>query len=223
VFERDPDDAQRQPPRLPLKLSPDDLVERLVRSAQAGSKVAFDALVERYAGALFNFLNLRIGSAADAEEVAQETFLRAWQKIERYDSRWSFSTWLFTLGKRLAASRLRRSTLPTVALDAADQVTDAHEPSRLACDREESRNLWDLATRILNPDQRSVLWLRYAEDLPIDQVARILGRRATTVRVLLFRARAKLAQRMQRDDRMSDEPHERSSFSSLSKAIGEAG
>ena len=67
------------------------------------------------------------------------------------------------------------------------------EPSALVELREESDNVWLLAGRVLSVEQRSALWLRYAEDLSIEEVARILDKRRVTVRVLLFRAREALA------------------------------
>ena len=81
----------------------------LAREAQAGSRDAFGELVERHQGPLFHFLQVRTGSAADAEELTQESFLRAWKYLDRYDARYSFSTWLFTVARRLAIGRMRRT------------------------------------------------------------------------------------------------------------------
>src|SRR6187401_559021 len=82
-------------------------VEDLVRRARAGSSDAFQELVERYESPLFNFLLRRTACAEDAEELAQDAFVRAWRKFATYDDRWTFSTWLFTLARRLAATRGR--------------------------------------------------------------------------------------------------------------------
>src|SRR5260221_35626 len=92
--------------------------EDLVRRARTGSSAAFGELVARYESALFNFLLRRTSSAEDAEEIAQDAFVRAWQKIDSYDARWKFSTWLFTLARRLAATRMR-STAPSTQGDHA--------------------------------------------------------------------------------------------------------
>ena len=62
---------------------------------------------------------------------------------------------------------------------------------------EERSRVWELAERVLTEDQRSALWLRYAEDLSVQEIAEVLGRRATTVRVLMFRARQKLAEHLE--------------------------
>ena len=81
--------------------------EDLAREAQAGSVRAFEELVARFESPLFHFLCLRTRDAAEAEEVCQDAFLRAWQNLGRYDSRWRFST--------VAASSTRDFALSTPA------------------------------------------------------------------------------------------------------------
>jgi RNA polymerase sigma-70 factor (ECF subfamily) len=170
--------------------------EDLAAEAQAGSREAFSELVLRFQGPLFHFLSLRVTDAGEAEELVQEAFLRAWQKLHQYDSRWRFSTWLFTVAKSLAASRARVRKPVLVHDEVLTTLAAEGEPSALVELREESDNVWLLAGRILSVEQRSALWLRYAEDLSIEEVARILGKRRVTVRVLLFRAREALAGRL---------------------------
>ncbi len=170
--------------------------EDLVRRARGGSSAAFGELVARYESPLFNFLLRRTSSVEDAEEIAQDAFVRAWQKLDSYDARWSFSTWLFTLARRLASTR-RRSTSPSggpsVQGDEALAGVPVHaDPGVDLARTEERANLWSIADRVLETDQRSALWLRYAEDLTVAEIAEILGRSSVSVRVMLFRARAKL-------------------------------
>ena len=83
--------------------------EELACLAQAGSSESFARLVERFTDPLYNFLALRTPNPADAEELVQETFLRAWHRLDRYDREWRFSTWIFTIAKRLATSGWRRA------------------------------------------------------------------------------------------------------------------
>lgn len=172
--------------------------EELVDGAKAGSSAAFSELVRRYEGPLFNFLLQRSPGAGEAEDLCQETFLRAWQKIDLYRPEWRFSTWLFTLARRLAASRTRSAPPPAAGDEAIERAAAiAHDPSLPIVAREERENLWSLAARVLSAEQRSALWLRYAEDLPVDEIARILGRPRVTVRVILFRARATLGRHLE--------------------------
>jgi RNA polymerase sigma-70 factor (ECF subfamily) len=163
--------------------------QELVAKAQTGSVPAFAELISRFETRLFNFL-LRRSTAAGrsvigTEDLTQETFVRAWQSIHRYQPRYRFSTWLFTIGARLArdAQRTQRRwrTHDQRAGQAWHEQTDAAP-------------LWDLAEQVLTQDQHSALWLRYAEDLSIAETARVLGRTQIGTRVLLHRARTRLAE-----------------------------
>lgn len=172
--------------------------EELALAARGGSVAAFEALVERFQEPLFNFLRVRTGNEPDAEELTQEAFLRAWQHLDRYDPRWRFSTWLYTLGKRLAVGRFRAAgRRPRSGGDEPPETASSDpDPAEAAIRDEERSNLWSAASSVLRADQRSALWLRYAEGLSIQETARILGKREVTVRVLLFRARSHLAKHL---------------------------
>jgi len=174
-------------------------LEGLAREARRGSKAAFGRLAERLQEPLYNFLFLRTRNAADAEELAQEAFLRAWLRIATYDERWRFSTWLFAVARNLAVSHHRSAgARPAPAASLEDLGTGDVDPARDLARSELRRGLWDLAARVLSEEQRDALWLRYAEDLPPLEIARILGRRPSTIRVLLFRARGRLAEHLAR-------------------------
>ncbi len=168
----------------------------LVRRAREGSLPAYELLVARFEGRLFNFLLRRTGSRDDAADLTQEAFLRAWQRIDHYDARWQFSTWLFTIARRAAATEMRRRARVRGAggqgTGPGDDAADSDGPER-AAEREQGRLLWEMADRVLTPVQRTALWLRYAEDLSIPDIATVLGRTPLLVRVTLFRARRKLA------------------------------
>lgn len=166
----------------------------LVRRARDGALPAFAELVRRFEGRLYNFLLRRTRSAADAEEITQETLVRAWQRLAQYDERWRFSTWLFTIGGRLALSTQRRRRRESLVGDASRLGRpDRADPAGAAADRETCRRLWDLADRVLPDGQRTALWLRYAEDLTVGEIAGVMGRTRVSVRVMLHRARRALA------------------------------
>lgn len=179
-----------------------DDVELALRS-KSGSVEDFAELVRRYETPLFQFLRLRTGRREDAEELTQETFVRAWGKIERYDPKHAFATWVYTIARRLAVSHLRRrgrrlSEVPTSSDAPLDErAGNCLEPGVELGDLEERERLWNFALQVLNTEQSTALWLRYVEDLPAEEIGRVLGRRAGAVRALLFRARQLLAPRLE--------------------------
>jgi RNA polymerase sigma-70 factor (ECF subfamily) len=186
-------------------------VEDLVRRAQGGSSAAFGELVDRYESPLFNFLLRRAATPEDAEEIAQDAFVRAWRRIGLYDARWTFSTWLFTVARRLAATRTRSAAPRLQGSEALEDVRVHADPARELAREDDKMSLWSVADRVLDEDPRSALWLRYAEDLSIPEIAAILGRSSVSVRVMLFRARARLADHLAAD---------RSGISAAVRAVG---
>ncbi len=154
----------------------------LAVQAAAGDAVAFAALVESHAQRLHRWL-VAIGVAHhDAEDIVQEAFLRAHAAIARYDARWAFSTWLFTIAHRVrldhAARRREHAPLADVHAAPADPLP--------------AGGLWERARSELNSDEFRLLWLHYAEDQPPAAVARVLGINPIAARVRLHRARKRL-------------------------------
>jgi RNA polymerase sigma-70 factor (ECF subfamily) len=169
--------------------SPSD--EELARQSQAGSLAAFEQLVYRYEARVLAFAVRLCGNATDAREVTQDTFVKAFQNIEQFDSRRVFAAWLFTIARHLCIDRHRAA--PRFAGDSVPDLADDADPSELAARREEGRNLWRLARERLSDLQFQALWLHYAEDMETAQIARVLGKTRVHVKVLLFRARRILA------------------------------
>jgi RNA polymerase sigma-70 factor (ECF subfamily) len=155
-----------------------------------GCAECFDELVRRFQSPLLHFLIRRLGSRQDAEDVLQETFLAAYRNLDRYRSTWRFSTWVFTIASRLAASNLRRRKKITGPMGAS---VDGISPMKSAEDNELRGSLWDAARQCLEPDAFTALWLNYVEAMPADEIGRVLGRSANAVRILLHRARGRLA------------------------------
>ena len=163
------------------------------RQAQAGSLDAFSKLVARYQAGVFNYIFRRLNSRCDAEDLTQETFVRAWTSIGTYNPRWRISTWLYAIATRLTIdhARAQRSRQNAKLHDLA-QPAQA-DPAQPVLEREARSHLWDVAHRLLGEDERAALWLKYAENFSSDEIARTLGRSSIAVRVMLFRARKLLA------------------------------
>lgn len=188
-----PFNAARRPEAEPAALSP----ERLAAESQAGNLEAFESLVEQHQDRVFNFLFRMVGNSHDAEDLAQETFLRVYQGLGRYNPSLSFATWLFTIARRVGASHFRRAAR-SFHPEPADPA-DCNDPAEVLARKDEQRSLWRLA-RNLKPNQFQALWLRYAEGFSVAEVARIMRLTCVHVKVLLHRARAQLAKQLEPSD-----------------------
>ncbi len=148
--------------------------EELAREARAGSRRSFEELAARYRRRLFVYLRPRLGSDQDAEDMVQETFLKLYRNIGSYDPAFRFSTWLYTSATRLAISsyRKKKSAPRTVRLEDACPVAD---PKAWTPGTTKAAGLWDSA-RTLGGNQFRALWLRYGEDMDIEDIARAIGK-----------------------------------------------
>jgi RNA polymerase sigma-70 factor (ECF subfamily) len=164
--------------------------EELALQVAAGSRPCYEELVCRYTPRLFHFLRARIGSDQDTEDLIQETFLKTYRGIDRYDPQWRFSTWIYTVALRLAISFYRSRKKPGTAPEPVSREAD---PEDRMIQKQESRNVWSLARRLKRKQFQS-LWLRYAEDMSTQEIAEILSVSPVQVRVLLHRGRTNLAQ-----------------------------
>ncbi len=162
--------------------------EQLIASAKEGSISAFSELVERYQERLFRFLLTRCRSRADAEDATQDTFINAYRYIGSYNPRWRFSTWLFRIALRNAAKIGQQAE--AIENDAPNTTTDPLEACIVASERE---NLWLTARRMLSRDAYSAMWLRYAEDMSVKDVARTLENPMSWTKVTLMRSRRRLS------------------------------
>ena len=169
--------------------------EQLAIRALRGCRRSFNELVERFHVRLVRFLRTGTAYPQNAEDLAQETFLRAWQNIGRYNPRWRFSTWLYTIGYRLACNH--RADLPIESAGMSRQG-NAQPPDVIAENRENRRMLWSIAAE-LPQNQYKALWLKYAEDMTIKEIARVMGKSQVNVKLMLYRARTGLAKRLEPD------------------------
>ena len=169
--------------------------EALARQSQDGDLAAFEELVRRYENRIYSFAFQSCGRQADAREVTQDTFVRAFQAIAQFDPGRSFAAWLFTIARRKGIDSFR-ARIPS-GDEAAPEGLDADDPAEMLARREEAQDLWRRARAWLPDSQFQALWLRYVEDMDISDIARVLRKTQTHVKVLLFRARHKLADEME--------------------------
>ncbi len=173
----------------------DDATDALLaRRAAGGCVESFATLARRHQVPVVHYVQRLAGrGGVDADDVAQEAFLRAWRQIGDYDSRWAFSTWLFTIVRRtwLNAARATRRRRVREAAVAAVNACGAEPLEALMADERAGR-LWEAARAELKEREFTALWLRYVEDKTMAEIAAVLDRPTATVKVILFRARRRL-------------------------------
>lgn len=175
----------------PCALPTDD--QSLARLARAGDAAALEALVRRWQVPLVRFLQRRVGSHADAEDLFQETFVRVCQHLGQYDPGRSFKTWLFTIAWRLAANHLRNRRHP-LGDEALEAVHDPRtRPADSAEQHDEHEGLWAIARRELSPEHVQMLWLCYVEGFGPREIASVTNKSWIAVKTALHRARRALA------------------------------
>jgi RNA polymerase sigma-70 factor (ECF subfamily) len=164
-----------------------------VRAARSGDDEAFAALVRRHSGGLHRAVARIIADDTEAWDVVQMAFVKAWQRLDRYDERWSFTTWLYRIGTNLAIDLIRARSSRQKAHRAGTEhrlriVGESPPASQLADSREVDR-LLDQLVDSLTPQQRSAFVLREVQGMETAEVAQALGCSATTVRNHVFQAR----------------------------------
>ena len=160
---------------------------QLIDAAKAGSADAFADLARLYRERLLRFLLTRCASLADAEDVLQDTLINAYRYIHSYDSRWRFSTWLYRIAIR-NAGKLRGPEL----LEIGDLRDEENDPLAQCIADSERENLWVVAKRLLNDDVFTAMWLRYAEDMSVNDISKTLDRSVSWTKVNLMRGRRTL-------------------------------
>lgn len=170
-----------------------------VRRARKGDSNAFAALVRAAQRPVFGLCLRLLRNEAEASEVAQETFLRAYQHLDRYDETRPFDLWVLTIARNLCLDLLRRRTkLQTEDVDEHAQVLPSGDISveEHAIVRQERQSLED-AMATLSVDDREVLALYYVQKRTTKEIAQVMNVAPGTIMARLFRAREKLRTKMQ--------------------------
>lgn len=179
----------------------DPTVLEWVQAALKGDQDAFAEIVYAYQDAVYNLCYRMLGERGDAEDAAQEAFLRAYLNLNRYDTARSFKTWLLSIASNYCIDRLRRRRLSWLSLDdeptetSLSLASDDPEPEPLTLRREQSVAIQALL-HTLSPDYRAVVVLRYWYDYSYAEIADIMDTTESAVKSRLFRARQALADRL---------------------------
>jgi len=166
----------------------------LVAAARDGDRQAFAGLVERYERPVFSLAYRMLGDADDAEDAAQEAFLRAYRSLGAYDFHRPFSTWLLSITAHFCIDRLRRRR----GVQSLDDLPAWRQVAGNTIDPEHAAEEADQADRIqaglnaLPDDYRLVLVLRYWHDFGYAEIAALVGETESAVKSRLHRARRQL-------------------------------
>ena len=164
---------------------------RLIVRAQAGDTVAFRALVEAHQARAYTLALRILRSTEDAEEVAQDAFVRVWSALPGFRGESSFATWLYRIVARRSFDRAQVLRNRRAREQVEEQLPERAAPEGANRDALESAKLQHLIAR-LSAAQRSVVTLFYYEGRSVEQVAATLGMPENTVKTHLLRARAAL-------------------------------
>lgn len=178
--------------------------ELLVTNALRGDKAAFARLVGDYQTPVYNLAFRMLGNANDAEDAAQETFLRAYSRLKSFKGDQKFATWLLSIDAHYCIDRLRRRKHFTwLSLEnevlAESLSSDLPEPSEETL-RQESQQEVEQLIEHLSPANRLVVVLRYWHDQSIEEIAKTTGDSVAAIKVRLHRARQALARELAADD-----------------------
>lgn len=172
--------------------------QALVAQTRQGEVDAFGELVRRYQSSVFGVCYRLMGHRQEAEDMAQEAFLRAYQRLDRYDSQRPFGPWVRRVAANVCLNQLQRKRPPQVALeDETDEPVFPAEPGPEARreTRERDERLWE-AIGLLSPPQRAAIELRHFHAMTYEEIAHELRISLSEVKTHLFRARRALARRI---------------------------
>jgi RNA polymerase sigma-70 factor, ECF subfamily len=179
--------------------------QEVVVLARHGQEAAYRELVRRYERPVFSLVYRMVRDRELAEDLAQETFVKALNAIESYRPEFKFSSWIFKIANNAAIDQLRRRELDTLSLDGSPhaETPEAIEATALqigdrqetALEEVEARELGgeiEIAIARLRPEYRSCILLRHVEGRPYEEIAEILGLPLGTVKTYIHRARNEL-------------------------------
>ncbi len=167
-----------------------------------GDQKAYAVLVERYQNFVFTIVLRYIKSREDAEEVAQDIFIKAYRSLADFKGTAKFSTWLYTITTTTCITFLRKKKLDVQSLDnekvfaSANNIDGGINANQV---EQKSRiNMVNEAIKLLNPDDAQVIILFYKGEQTLEEIAQILGKEQNTVKVQLHRARGRLKEKMEK-------------------------
>lgn len=181
----------------------------LITRARKGDEAAFRVLLQKYERAVYNICYRMVRNREEAEDLAQESFVKVFSMLERYNPSYAFSNWLFKITSNLCIDAMRKRRIETFPMDAPIQSdkgdyerqyeSPTDDPERLAL-RSERMSKLEKAIDGLPPHYRIMILLRHQEDLSYEEIAATLDVPLGTVKARIHRAREMLKTRLEGED-----------------------
>lgn len=177
----------------------------LVARAREGSEDGFEELVRRYQRPIVAYVYRMIGDYDSALDGTQEVFIKVYNSLDRYNSEYKFSTWIYRIAHNVAIDHLRRASTHGASLHIDDADGDEFERPLVNCgqaspeiasERSERRETIEAAIQTLPHAYRELILLRHAHDMSYDEIAEVTGLPLGTVKNRIFRARACVRERL---------------------------
>ncbi len=167
-----------------------------LKRAQKGDDLAFARLVEVYQKPVYNLCYRMLGNAGDAEDAAQETFIRAYNALRRYDPERKFSTWLLSIASNYCIDQHRRRKLPTFSVDELDSPDIPEKSASLEAMlmQDEHQAKVSALLETLKPKDKALIVMRYWHEYSYEEMAESLSMSVSAVKSRLHRARKELAE-----------------------------
>ncbi|GAB3919298.1 RNA polymerase sigma factor [Mucilaginibacter boryungensis] len=180
------------------KLSDIELIDQTL----AGNQSAYADLVKRHQRFVFTLAMRFTKSREDAEEVAQDCFIKAYRSLASFGQQSKFSTWLYSIVYTTAMTHLRKKRVDTSSIDDENtylQLEDTHGGMDANLAENKSRSYYlNIAIGQLLPDDATIITLFYNGEQSLEEIGEALGMEANTVKVKLFRARQRLKEKLER-------------------------
>jgi RNA polymerase sigma-70 factor, ECF subfamily len=180
-------------------LGDNEIISRVLK----GEQNAYAELVNRYQAYVFTLVLRMIKAREDAEEVAQDVFIKAYRSLADFRGESKFSTWLYTIANTTSITFLRKKKLDVHSLDNEKvfEVADSKDSGfRANLVEQKSRvNMVNEAIAMLSPDDAEIITLFYKAEQNLEEIARILRLETNTVKVRLHRARGRLKDKMEKN------------------------
>ena len=166
-----------------------------IKLAQRGDTAAFSQIVEQYQRPVYNLCYRMLGGSMDAEDAAQEVFIRAYKALDRYDTNRKFITWLLTIASNYCIDQHRKRKLDTVSVDSMEdyELRGNSEPIEVGMVKDEQAgNVQEMLKDLGEKDRAAVIY-RYWYDYSYDEIAEALDLTVSAVKSRLHRSRKELA------------------------------